>query len=146
MRTLILIGGLAAGILYFIYEKWRSEDQHPERPYGRGKSPYEGDYILINGTNSNLKSPSKDDVCGICLDYLILRGDVQKAYVIISLPKCHHWFHQKCAIRLMEYHPLCPVCREPIDKEALRRIPTEPCNPRGGNEAHASSSKRAKKD
>lgn len=133
MRHLILIGGVAAGVLLYLYEYWykNSANQYSESPYGGRDGRPDGDedeYIVVNETapkktlSNRPKLPSKDEQCVICLDFLI-RRDETRGYAIIALPQCGHWFHQKCAIRLLEYHPSCPICRLPMDNNALRGTP-----------------------
>lgn len=129
MRTFIIFGGIAAGIIYYVYQLYANrENQYQYGPGGDGAHSSDEEYIIVPSTKSKSKqkgkhSLTKDDICGICLDPLLRSDCNDRAYSIIALPKCQHWFHQKCAIRLMEYHPLCPVCREPIDREALRSTP-----------------------
>jgi hypothetical protein len=135
MRTWLFVGSLAAGVLLFVYEWYNSREQHhQEGPHGRGGSGAsfsEEDFIQVNTTapkeleerlGKDKKLPGKGEVCSICLEHLIKR-DERKKYCIIALPRCGHWFHQKCALRLLEYHPQCPVCRVEIDSSALRETP-----------------------
>lgn len=133
MRAWLLLGSLAAGLCYYVYQYISErEQQHQYGPSGTRFS--EEDFIEINGTtpkevasNSNRKKklPGKDDQCSICLEYLLRFGDpvVERKYCIIALPTCGHWLHQKCALRLLEYHPQCPICRVPIDMDDLRSTP-----------------------
>lgn len=131
MRALLLVGSLAAGVLFFVYEYYcRRENNHNEQPHGGiGRSLSDEEYIVIGGSEASqserrprLKAPGPDEMCAICLETLI-RRDVERKYAIIALPHCGHWFHQKCAIRLLDYHPMCPVCRVEIDGRSLRNTP-----------------------
>lgn len=132
MRTWLLVGSLAAGVLLFIYEWYNNrDDDHPEGGHGHSGPPRTypaGDFLEINETIPNQlknrvsKIPGKDDKCSVCLDPLMMENEARK-YCIIALPKCGHWFHQKCAMRLLEYHPQCPECRTPIEVADLKRQP-----------------------
>lgn len=129
MRALLLIGSLAAGVLFLVYRLNRMrEEQYRENPHGEGSNLSDEDFIEIetspkklNDTRLNRKLPNPDDVCSVCLDELAKVGRSGKSAIIV-LP-CDHWFHQRCALRLMEYHPNCPICRTPIDSAALKRTP-----------------------
>lgn len=133
MRALLLFGSLAVGALFFIYEFYKERNgDHEEMPHGYGGAPLsEEDIIDLDSVETsevrrrighNRTLPGRDEVCSICLDMLI-RRDADRRYCIISLPECGHWFHQKCAIRLLEYHPMCPVCRKNIDGAKLKGTP-----------------------
>lgn len=129
MRALLLIGTLATGVIYLVYRFSRiREDHYRETPFGDSSSLNEEDFIEIetapkklNNTRPNCRLPNPDDVCSVCLDELAKVGRDGKSAIIV-LP-CEHWFHQRCALRLMEYHPNCPICRTPIDGAALRKTP-----------------------
>lgn len=131
MRALLILGSLAVGALYLFYESYRArEQQYSENQHtsGQGGRFYlsETDEIEVGPSsitrNSNITTPDSSDICSVCLDPLLLKTTTRR-YCIISLPGCGHWFHQKCAFRLVEYHPQCPVCRSPIDKDMLRSRP-----------------------
>lgn len=135
MRTWLFVGSLAAGVLLFVYQWYNDREQaHHEAPHGRGGGDRptlsDEDFIEINTTApkelerrlGDRKLPGEGDMCSICLELLINRTE-RKKYCIIALPRCGHWFHQKCALRLLEYHPQCPVCRIDIDSSALRETP-----------------------
>lgn len=130
MRTLLLVGSLAAVVLTYVYQWYNSREREYTSGHGSdGPRTYPADdFIRINETTSREKQahlpgrtlPGLDEQCSICLDPL-MRAESRK-YCIISL-QCGHWFHQRCAIRLLEYHPQCPVCRVDIDSSMLRRTP-----------------------
>lgn len=140
MRTWFLLGSLAAGVLFCLYEFYQQrESAQADQNYGRGfdgsddefddgNSEYIeiGDNRIIDRTNSSSSErrpmPGADELCPICQDRLFRRSATRK-YCLVSLPICGHWFHQKCAIRLMEYHPSCPVCRIGIDSAQLKNTP-----------------------
>lgn len=137
-----MVGSLAAGVLLFIYEFYQHRNnQHEEAPHGYGgggggAGPGPGPMIeedildldsarpaeVRRRIGKNRTLPGQEEVCSICLDKLV-RRDADCRYCIIALPECGHWFHQKCAIRLLEYHPMCPVCRTSIDGTRLRGTP-----------------------
>lgn len=131
MRALLLLGSLAVGALYLFYESYRAreqqyaENQHRSDSGGRFYMS-ETDDIEVGpasaAQNRNVPVPDSTDICCICQDPL-LQKDSTRRYCIISLPNCGHWFHQRCALRLLEYHPHCPVCRDPIDSSMLKRSP-----------------------
>lgn len=131
MRTWLLVGSLAAGVLVYIYEYYKARESHQrERPHG-ADSGYsdDDDYVTINETvpkktesrRNTAKLPSKDETCSVCLDKLVYNL-VKSKYCIIKIP-CGHWFHQACAMRLLEYSTKCPVCRATIDMSVLRQNP-----------------------
>lgn len=130
MRALFLFGSLAAGVLLLVYELYRRrEEQYTENSH-RGSNLSDEEFIEIETSPKKLNSsavsrklPNPDDVCSVCLDELVKTREVGKTAIIV-LP-CDHWFHQKCAIRLLEYHPQCPICRTPIDAAELRRTPVK---------------------
>lgn len=132
MRTLLLVGSVAAGVLLFIYEFYQNRSSQEETPHGHRRPPMSEEDIIDLDTvepdevrrriGKNRTLPGRDEVCSICLDKLIRQG-ADYRYCIIALPECGHWFHQKCAIRLLEYHPMCPVCRKSIDGTKLKRTP-----------------------
>lgn len=132
MRTWLLVGSLAAGILVFVYEWYYNREQMYEGAHHDGSCPPDDpvneDFIEINTSiprqatgrlGHQFKLPGNEEVCSICLEHLVKRN-VSRRYCIIALPQCGHWFHQRCALRLLEYHPQCPVCRIDIDSAALR--------------------------
>lgn len=126
----LILGGLAAGILIYAAEYYfnRNSDEEPHR-YGRsprndGDEDDDEDQTSGHTSKCNLKPvkrgsrrPGPDEVCPICQDRLI-RREVQVDFVI-SLPNCGHWYHRRCALRLLDYHPSCPMCRAPIDGSKL---------------------------
>lgn len=133
MRTWLLVGSLAAGVLLFVYEWYnnREREQYESSYDNSGPRFSDEDYIEINETTpkeveqrlgNKAKLPGPDDTCSICLDPFMLK-DAERKYCIIALPQCGHWFHQRCAMRLLEYHPHCPICRVPIDHSSLRGRP-----------------------
>lgn len=128
MRALLFIGSLAVGVLYLIYENYRSreeqyaENQHRSSFRGRSLMSEEENIDVGSNQNATYQLPEPTDICCICQDALMLRNTTRR-YCIIALPRCKHWFHQRCALRLLEYHPYCPVCRDPIDSSMLRARP-----------------------
>lgn len=130
MRTLLLFGSLAAGVLLLVYELYRRrEEQYTENSH-RGSNLSDEEFIEIETSPKKLHSasitrklPNPDDICSVCLDELVKTREIGKTAIIV-LP-CDHWFHQKCALRLLEYHPQCPICRTPIDAAELRRTPVK---------------------
>lgn len=127
MRTLLMVGSIVAGVVFFLYEyyKERPDLQNPhqrsrDEPRSGGDAPHsEDEFIEINSTSLNVPTPGKKDDCPICLDPLYSATQVGKV-CIVALPGCGHWFHRKCAYRLLDYHPMCPVCRIRIDPDLLR--------------------------
>lgn len=156
MKTWLFVGSLAAGVLLFVYEWYCSREQaYEEGQHGpRGRLLSEEDFIEINETTpmelerrlgSRAKLPGTEELCSICLDNLI-RRDTGERYCIIALPQCGHWFHQRCALRLLEYHPQCPVCRIDIDSAALKGTPVrliESISETGDNNSTETSSNKA---
>lgn len=130
MRTWLLFGSLATGVLLFIYE-WYCIRERYENAHGQesDRRPFSADdFIEINETTpkdidrrlgKDRKLPGPEELCSICLDPIFRKNETKK-YSIIALPQCGHWLHQRCAIRLLEYHPHCPVCRVSIDSSCLR--------------------------
>lgn len=117
---------ITAGLVYFVYQYYNNEHYQHSHNGRRPPTDEEYEYELPNPTrnirDSPVPPPSNDELCTICSDYL-LRRNTSRSYCIISLPNCRHWFHQACALRLLEYHPNCPNCRTPIDRDNLRRTP-----------------------
>lgn len=131
----LFLGGLAVGVIIYAadYYNRRQEEQGYEYSSSSNGGNYrsnlsEQDELVINTGNLDGQKrkrkykgrniPGPDEDCAICQDHL-LRRDVQ-ADCILSLPKCGHWFHKRCALRLLDYHPSCPICRVPIDSSKLR--------------------------
>lgn len=157
MNYWVLIGGLAAGVLFYIYEYNKNrEQQHRQYEYRDSRShQYEdGDFnesegwvsidrreVLEARLGPNRKMPGRDELCSICLDPLFRRGSVRK-YAIIALPNCGHWLHSACAHRLLSYSPMCPVCRVPIDPEKIRSQPVRLVENDSDDDAQTSISDR----
>jgi len=137
-----LLGSLAAGVLLFVYEWYSTRDQeegsHHQGPGARNYSAedlFDSEEITRPEEDTNARPPSHklpsiDEKCSICLELLFKIGS--RKYSVIPLPKCGHWFHHRCALRLLEYHPYCPVCREPVDSSMLRSTPVRFVDSRDG--------------
>lgn len=128
MQNYVLLGGAAVGILYFLYQLYSN---NTNRPYGYGGSgseyggpPSSGDdnITVIDKTKKPHRNPSKDEKCVICMERLYISGGNQTRHIVIALPGCGHWFHLNCAQQLLNYHPMCPICRTRIDGNALRAM------------------------
>lgn len=120
----LYVGTLALGVVYTIYLYIKNTEQ--PQTYGHANR-YEDDEEFVeiipserrNTTRPTIsKLPGTDDMCTICQDHLIRKIPTRK-YCLVSLPICGHWFHQKCALRLLEYHPKCPICRINIDRSMI---------------------------
>lgn len=142
LSTYATFFGVAAGVVIFIYNYVNNSNTNRPHSYGPeyrrpGGSRYHDssddsdDDDSHPETELNLKHtaskeivrrPGPEDECTICCDH-ILKRNTTKPYCIICLPNCNHWFHQSCAMRLLEYHPACPNCRLPINRENLRLTP-----------------------
>lgn len=131
LNLTLTVGALALGVLFYIYEYWSGgEHVHEEGPHasrtGGHDSLSEDEYEVISETtNANIKvpkPPTTEEDCPICLERLISINTTRKT-CLQALPECGHWFHKKCLIRLLEYHPHCPVCRKDIDSSMIARAP-----------------------
>lgn len=131
LNTLLMVGAVALGVVYYIYEYWSSEGPHGEGPHGRGgRSGLSEDeeYEVVGGDSSSKKpqrtvrTPTTEEDCPICLERL-LNMNITRKTCLQALPECGHWFHKKCLIRLLEYHPHCPVCRKDIDSSMIANEP-----------------------
>lgn len=132
------IVGLAAGLIIFLYNNWDPtwfsqepysyQDTHCN-PYSSSSDSDEDSQNRTRRTETTdtIKLPGPDDECSICCSHLMRRSPY-RSYCIVCLPSCEHWFHQSCAIRLLEYNPSCPNCRSPIDRERLRTMPVRLIN------------------
>lgn len=124
MKGWFYVASIAAGIIYYVYQTYSS--RQPPHDYGSGaRSNDEEEYEFVSRSDTPSTSqalPGRDENCCICLEGLYKKNSTRK-YCLISLPRCGHWFHQKCALRLLEYHPMCPVCRVKIDHSMLRNTP-----------------------
>lgn len=118
---------VGATVVFAIYQyiKNREQTHYYENSHRNGgdDNDDDDDFIEINpstkpNTTTIRNLPSAEEVCTICQDPLILKT-ASKKYCLVSLPVCGHWFHQRCALRLLEYHPMCPVCRIDIDRSMI---------------------------
>lgn len=57
---------------------------------------------------TSISADKKSDDCNSCI---ICTDLYQVNDVIIQLPRCHHYFHEKCIIHWLESHNTCPFCR-----------------------------------
>lgn len=130
MKVLLLVGGMVLGGIFFFVDYYRRREEEQQYGFGGegGRPNDDEDYIEINevvpkevAASRQQAMPNRGEICTICLDPLV--QEAARRYAIIRLPQCGHWFHQRCAIRLLEYHPNCPVCRIGIDSSSLRREP-----------------------
>jgi hypothetical protein len=56
-------------------------------------------------------SSSADRGCVVCADEFAV-GDT-----VVRLPVCSHVFHERCALRWLERHNTCPMCRRELPAE-----------------------------
>lgn len=130
MRAWLLLGGLVAGVVYLVYEMYSNrQQQYEERNHHQSSNYDDEEFVEINTTrpkvaNASTKLPGENDDCCICLERLYDKS-TSRRYCLVSLPGCGHWYHKKCALRLREYHPYCPVCRTPIDCSIFDSIPRD---------------------
>lgn len=132
LNTVLMVGALAMGVIYYVYEFWNSAAPYGEGPHrGRGSSSGDDDEEFeVTGQEVStkessqrvVKTPTTEEDCPICLERLISLNITRKT-CLQALPDCGHWFHKKCLIRLLEYHPHCPVCRTNIDSSMITNAP-----------------------
>lgn len=131
LNTVLMVGALALGVLYYVYEYWIGEGPHGESPHGRGgrsRLSEDEEYEVVGGDSPSkesrrvVRAPTTEEDCPICLERLIGTNITRKT-CLQALPECGHWFHKKCLIRLLEYHPHCPVCRKNIDSSMIANAP-----------------------
>jgi len=143
--TWVYMGGFVIGALFLLYQyAYHAPNSHSAHRNDTRYRDDDDDDIDYNGRPNPDPSPARDatrpkrrtesphsrhrpklpaqgDVCPVCLDPLYRNAG--RKYCILPLPRCDHWLHHKCALRLLDYHPSCPVCRTPIDSSELSQTP-----------------------
>lgn len=117
MKTWIMVGGLAVGLVMVFYDFYKGREQ--VQSYSERSDDSFVHEPVEPSVRPRVKPPDKNDTCAVCLEYLV-RLNTSVRYSIMALP-CAHWFHTKCIRQVPRYSAKsnCPVCRRPFNSNHL---------------------------